>query len=269
MSKIIAFANHKGGVCKTTVTLSIADALSREGLSVLVVDLDPQANATSLLFSTQEAPSVPIEKVLEGSSSIAEAIIHETKVDDVHMIGATLKLGKLEREMQHRPFFSSTSLLHEKLKAVADVYDVILIDTPPALNFLTANAMIASDFVFVPVISGSKLSLLGTDDMLEFVGNARKSTGRLTFGGAILTQHDGRKTMCKIGAGAVKSYYGTVLAATLPPTTDMHKAEAGGQTILQYHRDHPASRALVAMAREIAGIVGLPVKEIAEIESNV
>lgn len=264
MSIIVTFANHKGGVCKTTVTLSVADALSREGLSVLVVDLDPQANATSQLFSTQEAPSVAIEKVLDGSASIAEAILHETKVDDVHMIGATLKLSNLERDMQHRPFFSSTSLLHDKLKAVEDVYDVILIDTPPALNFLTANALIASDFVFVPVISGSKLSLLGTDDMLEFIANASKVNGRLTLGGAILTQHDGRKTMCKIGAGAVRGYYGKVLDSVLPPTTDMLKAEAGGQTILQYHRDHPASRALVAMAREIAGIVGLPVRDEAE-----
>jgi chromosome partitioning protein len=260
MSKIITLANHKGGVRKTTLTLSLADALAREDLSVLVIDMDPQANATRLIYSFDEAPSATIEKVLDGVASVAEAIIQQTRVEGVHLIGSTIKLGNLEREMQQRPFFSTTSLLQERLKVVEDIYDVILIDTPPALNFLTANALIAADWVFVPVESGSKLSLLGTDDMLKFIADARKANPRLGFGGAILTQHDARKTMCKIAAGSVKGYYEKVLDATFPPTTDVHKAQAGGQTILQYDRDHTASRNVVAMAREIAGIVGLPVK---------
>jgi chromosome partitioning protein len=117
MSKVIALANHKGGVCKTTLTLSIADALAREGMSVLVVDMDPQANATRLAYSFDEAPAVTVEKVLEGSASLVEAIIHETRIDGVHLLGSTLKLANLEREMTQTPFFSTTSLLHEKLKA--------------------------------------------------------------------------------------------------------------------------------------------------------
>lgn len=259
MSKTIVLANHKGGVCKTTLTLSLADAFSRDGLSVLVVDMDPQANATSLLYSTQEPPATPIEKVLDDSSSIAEAILQNTKIDGVHLIGSTIRLHNLDREMAQTPF-SSTSALSDKLKAVADVYDVILIDSPPALNHLTANALTAADAVFVPVVSGSKMSLLGTDDLVRFIKLANRSNPRLRFGGAILTHHDARKTMCKIGAGAIKSFYPHVLDATFPPTTDMLKAQAAGQTILQFDRDHTASRNVIAMAREIAGLTGLTPK---------
>lgn len=256
MAKIITLANHKGGVCKTTLSSALSDALAREGFDVLLIDLDPQANATRLVYSFEEAPAVPIERVLDGSASVAEAIIQETRIDGVHMIGSTLKLASLERQLQQTPF-SSTSLLATRLLAVDKAYDVIVLDTPPALNFLTANALAASDSVLVPIESGSKLSLLGTDDMLAFISQARSANPRLRFGGAILTKHDARMKMCKITAGAVRDYYESVLEATLPPTTDVHKAQAGGQTILQYDRDHTASRQVVTMAREIAEKVGL------------
>lgn len=259
MAKIITLANHKGGVCKTTLSVCIADALAREGLDVLLVDLDPQSNATRLVYSFDETPSVTIEKVMDGSASIAEAIVDNSRIDGVHLIGSTLKLASLERQLQQTPF-SSTTLLQAKLSVVDDAYDVIIIDTPPSLNFLTANALAASDMVLVPIESGSKLSLLGTDDMLEFIRQARTANPRLMFGGAILTKHDARKKMCKITAGAVRDYYESVLQASLPTSTDIHKAQAQGQTILQYDRDHTATREIVAMAREIAGKLGLPTK---------
>ena len=263
MAKIITFANHKGGVCKTTLSVCIADALSREGLDILVVDLDPQSNATRLLYSFEETPSVTIERVMDGSASVAEAIVEDSRIDDVHLIGSSLKLASLERQLQQTPF-SSTSLLRNKLAVVDDAYDIIIIDTPPSLNFLTANALAASDMVLVPIESGSKLSLVGTDDMLEFIRQARSANSRLMFGGAILTKHDARKKMCKITAGAVRGYYDSVLEATFPTSTDIHKSQAQGQTILQYDRDHTASKEVVAMAREIMGKLGLKTKKEAE-----
>lgn len=256
MAKIISFANHKGGVAKTTLSVSIADAFARDGYDVLLVDLDPQSNATRLVYSFDETPSVAIEKVMDGSASVAESIVEKTNIEGVHLIGSTLKLSSLERQLQQTPF-SSTSLLTSKLAAVIDAYDVIVIDTPPSLGFLTANALAASDAVMVPIESGSKLSLLGTDDMLEFIRQARGANPRLKFGGAILTRHDARKKMCKITAGAVRDYYESVLSATLPTTTDIQKAQALGQTLLQYDREHNAVRELMEMAREISLIVGL------------
>ncbi len=253
---IISFANHKGGVAKTTLTINVADALAREGLDVLVVDLDPQANVTSLLYSAEESPGVPIEQVLSGTTSIAQAVIEQTNIEGVHLIGASLKLANLERQLQSTPF-ASTSLLAQKLVPVIRVYDVIILDTPPALSFLTANALAASDFVFSPLASGSKLSLVGADDLVAFIQQAKTANPRLTFGGAILTKHDARKKVCKLVQGAAGEYYDRVLKATMPATTDVDKGQIVNRTVLQLERDSNVSRAVVEIAREIMEITGL------------
>ncbi|SAL06678.1 cobyrinic acid ac-diamide synthase [Caballeronia calidae] len=114
--------------------------------------------------------------------------------------------------MQTSPF-ATTGALKKCLDVLGDAYDVVIVDTPPSLDFLTANAMFAADVVFVPVESGSKLSLVGTDDMLQFIRDAQGVNPRLQFGAAILTRHDARKKMCKITASAVKDFYGRVLDA--------------------------------------------------------
>lgn len=255
-AKVIAFANHKGGVGKTTLSVSISDALGREGFDVLLVDLDPQGNTTQLTYSFDETPSVTVERVLDGSAPAASAIVEKTRIEGVHLIGSTLKLASLERQLQLSAF-SSTSIVSERLKPLFSAYDVIVLDTPPSLGFLTANALAASDYVFVPVESGSKLSLLGTDDMLDFVKQARGVNHRLHLGAAILTRHDQRKKMCRITAGAIREYYDRVLENTFPAAADIHKAQAVGQTILQFDRDHTASKQVVGMAREIIKICSL------------
>ena len=256
---ILTFANHKGGVAKTTLAINIADALSREGLDVLVVDIDPQANATSLLYSTDEVPSVPLEKVLDGSSSVAQAVIEQTTIEGVHLIGCTLKLANLERQLLTTPF-ATTLLLANKIKPIAKVYDVVLLDTPPALSFLTANAMAASDFVFAPLSSGSKLSLFGADDLVGFINQAKTVNPALQFGGAILARHDSRKKVCRLVQEASKAYYDRVLDHTMPATTDVEKAQILNKTVLQLERDSNVSRAVINITREIMEITGLKSK---------
>ncbi|MGZ8317550.1 MAG: ParA family protein [Telluria sp.] len=264
MAKTVVLANHKGGVSKTTLATSLADAFARDGLEVLLVDLDPQANATGLVYSFEEAPAAPVEKMLDGSVSVGQAIIENTRIDGVHLIGATLKLLNVERTMMHDPF-ASTSLLDTLLAPVHDSYDVIILDCPPSLSFLTANAMSAGDLLLVPVQSGSKLSLMGADDMLNFMRGAMARNPRLQFGGAVLTRHDARKKMCKIMAGVVRQYYEQVLDATLPDSTDIDKAQTLGKTILQHDREHNAARQVVAIAREVMGKLGLAPKEAAHV----
>ncbi len=252
-AKNIVFANHKGGVAKTTLSVNVADALAREGYSVLFVDLDPQGNATQLIFGYDETPSVTLEQLLSGKASIGSAIIEKTQIPGVSLIGSTLKLAKLERELQSTPF-SSTSLLSQKLHAVKDVFDVIILDTPPALSFLTANALAAADVVFVPVESGSKLALVGTDDMIEFVNQAKTVNTRLLLGGAILTKHDGRKKLCKITKAVIGDFFDTVLTHELPQSVDIGKSQAAGKTVLQLDRECNCAREIVDIAREIASI---------------
>lgn len=261
-AKTIAFSNHKGGVAKTSLSVNVADALARDGYSVLFVDLDPQGNGTQLVYGYDETPSITIEQVLAGKESIAAAIVDKTQIPGVSLIGATLKLARLERDLQLTPF-ASTSILLTKLQSVRDVFDVIILDTPPALSFLTANALAAADCVFVPVESGSKLALVGTDDMLEFVSQAKTVNPRLKLGGAVLTKHDGRKKLCKITQAVIGDYFDTVLGHVLPQSADIGKSQAVGQTVLQYDRECTASREVVEIAREIATIAGLT-KEAAE-----
>jgi len=255
-AKTIAFSNHKGGVAKTSLSVNIADALARDGYSVLFVDLDPQGNGTQLVYGYDETPAITIEQVLAGKESIAAAIVDKTQIPGVSLIGATLKLARLERDLQLTPFVS-TSILLTKLQSVRDVFDVIILDTPPALSFLTANALAAADCVFVPVESGSKLALVGTDDMLEFVSQAKTVNPRLKLGGAVLTKHDGRKKLCKITQAVIGDYFETVLGHVLPQSADIGKSQAVGQTVLQYDRECTASREVVEIAREIAAIAGL------------
>ncbi|SDH73635.1 ParA family protein [Propionivibrio dicarboxylicus] len=256
---IISIANHKGGVAKTTLAVNVADALAREGLDVLVVDLDPQANVTALLYSAEETPGVPLEKVLDGSTSVAQAVIEQTTVDGVHLIGCSLKLANLERQLHATPF-ASTSLLSQKLAPVTKVYDVIILDTPPALSFLTANALAASDFVFTPLSSGSKLSLIGADDLVAFIHQAKIANPRLKFGGAVLTRHDSRKKVCRLVQEAASEYYERVLENTMPLTTDVDKGQIVNKTVLQLERDSNVSRAVVGIAREMMSITGLESK---------
>jgi len=160
------------------------------------------------------------------------------------------------------PPFSSTSLLLNKLQGVKDLYDVIILDTPPALSFLTANALSAADYVFVPVESGSKLALVGTDDMLEFISQAKSVNTRLRLGGAILTKHDGRKKLCKITQHVINDYFDSVLGHVLPNSVDIGKSQAEGKTVLQYDRESNCAREIVEIAREIATIAGLEKAEV-------
>lgn len=259
-AKTIVFANHKGGVAKTTVSVNVSDALAREGYSVLFIDLDPQGNATQLIYGFDETPAITVEQMLANKESIAAAIVENTNIPGVALIGSTLKLAKLERELQSTPF-SSTSLLLQKLQSVKNVFDVIIIDTPPALSFLTANALAAADTVFVPVESGSKLALVGTDDMIEFVTQAKSVNSKLTLGGAILTKHDGRKKLCKITQAVIGDYFDTVLEHVVPQSADIGKSQAAGQTVLQYDRECTCARELVEIARSIATIAGLEKSE--------
>jgi chromosome partitioning protein len=256
MAKIISVVTHKGGVGKTSTSLNLADGIAREGNDVLLVDLDPQANATSIAFSYDMVPPVPVERVLAGEATMAEAIITNCQIPGVHLLGASIKLANLERNMQQNPF-TSTRLLSEKLKGISETYDVIVVDCPPSLGSLTANALAAADFVIVPIESGSKLSLVGSDDMIVFIEQARQINPRLRHYGALLNKHDGRTTVCRLIAGSVSQYYETVFKTSIPKSTAVQQAEMLGKTILQFDGEHTVSRSFVELTRELLAKLGV------------
>lgn len=256
MAKTIAFANHKGGVRKTTLAVCTADALTRDGYKVLLVDLDPQMHATTLAYSYNSVPGNTVEKVLDGTITVGEAIVESPTIPGVHLLGSTLDLTNLENQLRQTPF-SSTLLVRDMLARVESIYDVIILDTAPALNFLTANALAAADAVFVPIESGSSLSMIGMNDLLRFIKEAKRVNPKLEFGGAILTMHDARKTLCQLTASSIEQAFGKVLASSLPVSEAMRQAQALGKTILATDRESTAARKIVEIAREIASVVGL------------
>jgi chromosome partitioning protein len=262
--KTIAVATHKGGVGKTTTSLNLSDALARAGLSVLLVDLDPQFNATRIAYSYERPASVPVERVLAGEATMAEAIITECRIDGVHMLGSTLKLSNLERTLQLNPF-TSTRLLSDKLKHVAGTYDVVVIDCPPSLGSLTANALASADLVIVPIDAGSKLSLTGSDDMIDFIEQAKNVNPRPLQYAALLNMYDGRTTVCRLIAGSAHQYFKDIFSIHIPDSTAVQQAETVGKTILKFNVQHQVSRAMVELAREVMDKLGIdaPVTETA------
>jgi chromosome partitioning protein len=254
--KTIAVATHKGGVGKTSASLNISDAFARAGLSVLLVDLDPQFNATRIAFSYDFPPPVPLEKVLSGEATIAEAIITDCRIDGVHLLGSTLKLTNIERTLQLNPF-TSTRLLSDKLKQVAGMYDVVVLDCPPSLGSLTANALAAADLVLVPIDAGSRLSLSGSDDMIDFIEQAKSVNPRPLRYGAVLNMFDGRTTVCRLIAGSANQYFEHIFTTQIPSSTAVQQAELLGKTILKANVQHQVSRAVVDLAREVMATLDL------------
>jgi chromosome partitioning protein len=254
--KTIAVATHKGGVGKTSASLNLCDAIARAGLSVLLIDFDPQFNATRIAYSYDFAPPVPVERVLSGEAPMAEAIITETRIDGVHLLGSTLKLSNIERTLQLNPF-TSTRLLSDKLKQVAELYDVVVIDCPPSLGSLTANALVAADLVLVPIDTGSRLSLSGSDDMIDFIEQAKSVNPRPLRYGAVLNMYDGRTTVCRLIAGSAHQYFDHIFKTQIPNSTAVQQAEALGKTILKSNVQHQVSRNVVELAREVMAVLGL------------
>lgn len=185
MSRIISISNQKGGVGKTTTTGALAAGLKKKGFKVLAIDLDPQCNLSFSLGADHEN-NATIYDVLKGDLKTSYAIQHAPVTD---IIPATILLSSVELE------FTNTGreyLLKEALLPVEDLYDYILIDTPPALSVLTVNAFTASDYIIVPMLSDI-FSLQGIAQLYDTVDRVKKYCNtRLQIAGILLTKYNPR-----------------------------------------------------------------------------
>jgi len=204
MSRIISISNQKGGVGKTTTTGALASGLKKKGYSVLALDLDPQCNLSFSMGADNEN-NATIYDVLKGDLKTCYAIQHAPVTD---MIPATILLSSVELE------FTNTGreyLLKEALAPVADLYDYVLIDTPPALSVLTVNAFTASDYIIVPMLSDI-FSLQGIAQLYDTVDRVKKYCNpRLQIAGILLTKYNPR----------------TLLSSEIRGTAEMIAADLG------------------------------------------
>lgn len=261
-TKVIAIANHKGGCGKTTTTINLANELARQGNTVLVVDLDPQANAT-LHIGKQHPSEVEVstaELLLGDHSKLAAAVQEETTLEGVSLIPGSLALGKAEDDLKDSSPRPNEELLF-KLRPADGVFDVILIDCPPSLKLLTSNALAAATHLIVPVTSGDQYGLYGAEDLLQRVEKIRRINPRLELLGALLIKHDERQTMCKLLAGQAESTFGKLLPEKISQSTVVQQSVALKTGVHGVDRSAKPSRQFRQLAISLAKQLQLKVED--------
>ena len=258
MTHVTAVVNQKGGVGKTTTAVSVAALLAAAGRRVLLIDMDPQGNATSGLGIERRALSACVYDALIGESSLAE-VVAATPWPSLSVVPATLNLAGLEVELASgdRGAGWRERRLREAIRPLKDQYDSILIDAPPSLGLLTVNALVAADGVLIPVQT-EYYALEGLSQLLstlQFV--QRRLNPALDLDGVALTMHDPRTNLSRQVADEVRSFFGDrAFRAVVPRNVKLGEAPSYGEPIHVYAPDSAGATAYRELAAELLDRTG-------------
>ncbi len=249
MAKIIGFINQKGGVGKTTSTINVACYLAEAGKKVLLVDLDPQGNASSGLGIDAKA----LEKNLYHAMILGlpvQEIILQTERERLHIIPSAQDLAGAEIEMVH--IDNREFRLHGVLRQVRPYYDYILIDSPPSLGLLTINGLVACDEVVVPVQT-EYYALEGLSQLLGTIELVREHLQpNLKIMGALLTLYDRRNRLARQVVSEVRAHFpGPVFEDVIPRSVRLAEAPGFGKSILDFDAFSKGARAYKGVVREM------------------
>ena len=246
MSRIIAVSNQKGGVGKTTTSVNLAACVAEKGKRVLLVDIDPQGNASSGLGVTERSPS--IYDVLLGEKS-AENAVRKTEFDNLSVLPSDMTLAGAEIELVAIP--ERETLLRKALETVRDQYDYIFIDCPPSLSLLTLNAMTAADSVLIP-IQCEYYALEGVGQLMNTLQLVKKRLNpALEIEGVVLTMLDGRTNLGLQVVQEVKKYFKSrVYGSIIPRNVRLSEAPSHGEPINVYDSRSTGAEAYRALAAE-------------------
>jgi chromosome partitioning protein len=257
--RVLAVANQKGGVGKTTTAINLGTALAAAGERCLVIDLDPQGNASTGLGVPEDQRHVSTYDVLAGAAALEQAMIETEMVPGLYVAPATRDLAGLEPEISaapNRAYFLRDAIVSlrasEQDRPDRDRIKYVLIDCPPSLNILTLNAMAASDSVLVPV-QCEFFALEGITQLKETIDFVRASLNpTLEIHGVVLTMHDSRTKLADEVSTEVRSFFGEkVYATVIPRNVRVAEAPSHGKPILIYDYKSPGSRAYIDLAAEI------------------
>lgn len=250
-AQVIAVANQKGGVGKTTTAINLATAMAAVGKNVLLIDLDPQGNASTGLGIDRAARDITSYEVVLGAADLKDAIL-PTEIPNLSMVPSTIDLSGADLELAELPQRNfRLKYAFDKAEARTE-YDYILIDCPPSLSLLTINALVASDSVLVP-LQCEFFALEGLSLLLKTVEQVRNGLNpALTINGVVLTMFDRRNNLSEQVANDVRDYLGEkVFKTVIPRNVRVSEAPSFGKPALLYDHRCPGSRAYIDLAREV------------------
>lgn len=252
MTRVISLCNNKGGVGKTTSAVNLPVFLAASGKRVLLVDFDPQANATLSLGKDPKKLPLSIYQALVRQTS-PQSVVRSTPFFDYELMPSSPDLAGAQMELANQEGWQSR--LSNVLEEAKQEYDYVFIDSPPSLGLLTMNIIVASDEILIPVQS-EYLALEGLEQLLDTIELVKQRSGKeLDFIGAFLTMYDRRKRISKQAAKRIRrNFPDYVFDAVIPQAVSLAEAPQYRKTILQYDPHSRATKAYRELAEEINNI---------------
>ena len=249
MAKIISVSNQKGGVGKTTTSINLAASMSKSGKNVLIIDLDPQGNATSGLGIDKKSVEKSAYDLLKDQADLGE-VIKKTEFDNLYLIPSHINLAALDSGISL--FSGKENRLRNKISSAKKDFDYIIVDCPPSLGIITINAFCASDSVIIP-IQCEYYALEGLSQLINTIKVVKRHHNpEFEIEGILMTMCDTRLNLTKqVMAEVEKSFAGKVFKSVIPRSVKLAEAPGFGKPGVYFDKSNRASKAYISLAQEV------------------